>query len=197
LVNKSIPLFPLQSVLFPDGPLPLRVFEPRYLDMVSRCLKDDSEFGVLLIHKGSEVGPAQPVSVGTLAKIMDWYQGSDGILGITAVGNCRFKTHNMSQQTDGLYLAEVEELGAEPNCTLPEEFRPMASLLEAIIDDLGKLYESLVKNYRDATWVGNRFAEILPISPEQKQRCLEMNDPVERLVFLRPLLRSIRQERAQ
>jgi Lon protease-like protein len=103
----------------------------------------------------------------------------------------------MSQRTDGLYLAEVEELGAEPNCTLPEEFRPMASLLEVVIDDLGKLYESLVKNYRDATWVGNRFAEILPISPEQKQRCLEMNDPVERLVFLRPLLRSIREERAQ
>ena len=73
----------------------------------------------------------------------------------------------------------------------------MASLLEAVIDDLGKLYQDIDKKYDDATWVGNRFAEILPVSNDQKQYCLELNDPVERLAYVQPLLRSIRAERSQ
>ncbi len=197
MASDTIPLFPLQTVLFPEGPLPLRVFEPRYLDMVSSCMKSDSEFGVVLIESGSDVGPVRTVAVGTRAKITDWYQGSDGILGVTAVGTQRFQLDSVSQQEDGLYLGTVEDLEPELSAELPAEYRPMAELLEAIIDDLGKLYQSLDKRYRDATWVGCRFAEILPISLEQKQRCLEMNDPIERLVFIRPLLRSIRQEKPQ
>ena len=195
--TETISLFPLQSVLFPDGPLPLRVFETRYLDMVSRCLRDEVEFGVVLLTDGSEIGHARTVSVGTAARIVDWYQGSDGILGITAVGSRRIRLQSVSQQNDGLYVAEVDEIAREPSSPLPEEYRPMASLLEAIIDDLGKLYQSLDKHYNDASWVGNRFAEILPISQEQKQYCLELNDPLERLQYVRPLLRSIRQERSQ
>jgi Lon protease-like protein len=190
----TIPLFPLSTVLFPGGPLPLRVFETRYLDMVSRCMKDDAEFGVILMRSGSELGEARTVAVGTRARIKDWYQGSDGILGITAVGAERFVLRNSSRQADGLYMGEVEALGCEPNCALPEEYRSMASLLEIIIEDLGKLYEDLGKYYADATWVGHRFAEILPLSLEQKQACLEMDDALQRLRFIQPLLRSIRQE---
>ena len=194
---EQIPLFPLRTVLFPGGPLPLRVFETRYLDMVSRCLRDDLEFGVVLLTAGAETGEARTVSVGTAARITDWYQGSDGILGITAEGRERFRLTSLTQQDDGLYIGDVEELPPEPFCPLPEEYRPMASLLEAIVDDLGKLYESLEKRYDDATWVGYRFAEILPISQEEKQHCLELNDPEERLRYVRPLLRSIRQEQSQ
>jgi Lon protease-like protein len=197
LSTDAIPLFPLQTVLFPDGPLPLRVFETRYLDMVSRCLRDDLEFGVVLLTSGAETGKAGTVSIGTAARITDWYQGSDGILGITAVGRSRFRLGSVSQQDDGLYIGEVEEIEPEPYCRLPEEYRPMASLLEAIVEDLGKLYQSLEKKYDDATWVGYRFAEILPISQEEKQYCLELNDPEERLRYVRPLLRSIRQEQSQ
>lgn len=193
----TIPLFPLSAVLFPDGPLPLRVFEPRYLDMVSRCLKEDTEFGIVLLLSGSEIGEARTVSVGTRARILDWYLGSDGILGITAVGAERFELQSASRRPDGLYVGEVESLAREPECTLPEEYRAMASLLEAIINDLGKLYDNLDENYTDATWVGYRFAEILPVSIEEKQKCLEMDDALERLRFIRPLLRSIRQEVAQ
>ena len=80
---------------------------------------------------------------------------------------------------------------------LPEEYRPMASLLEVVINDLGKLYENIEKHYDDATWVGRRFAEILPITQSQKQRCLEIVDPLERLAFVRPLLRSIRAQTRQ
>jgi len=78
-------------VLFPGGPLPLRIFEQRYLDMISSCLKNDSPFGVLLIREGAEVGPATTYDVGTLARITDWYQGSDGLLGVTATGSRRFR----------------------------------------------------------------------------------------------------------
>jgi len=197
LANKTIPLFPLGTVLFPDGPLPLRVFEPRYLDMVSRCMKEGSEFGVVLLMSGSEIGEAETATIGTLARILDWYQGSDGILGITAVGAERFVLNTSSRQADGLYLGDVAPIAAEPTCVLPDEYQSMAALLEVIINDLGKLYADLDTNYTDATWVGRRFAEILPMSLEDKQRCLEMNDPIERLRYIRPLLRSIRQEVAQ
>ena len=194
---SSVPLFPLRTVLFPEGPLPLRVFETRYLDMVSRCLREESEFGVVLIEDGSEVGPVRTVSTGTLARICDWYQGSDGILGITAVGTSRFRLQDATQQADGLYLGDVAVLDPEPQTSLPDEYRPMATLLRAIIDDLGLLYEALVKRYDDAGWVGCRFAEVLPMSLEEKQHCLELDDPIERLHYVRPMLRSIRQEPAQ
>ena len=197
LETTTIPFFPLPAVLFPDGPLPLRVFETRYLDMVSRCMKDETEFGVLLILSGSETGDARMVSIGTTARIRDWYQGSDGILGITAVGVRRFRMTSINKEADGLYVGEVDDLEFERRQPLPDEYRQMAALLEVVIDDLGKLYENLERHYDDATWVGRRFAEILPISQAQKQRCLEMNDPVERLAFMRPLLRSLRQETHQ
>ena len=197
MIEKVVPLFPLGTVLFPDGPLPLRVFEPRYLDMISRCLKDETQFGVLWINEGSEVGSADTYPVGTKAQICDWYQGSDGILGVTAVGTQRFRLEKVKQESDGLYLGDIALLDPEPSVPLPETYWSMADLLRAVVEDLGRLYEPLEKHYDDATWVGNRFAEILPVSMEQKQHCLEMNDPIERLRFVQPLLRSVRQETAQ
>lgn len=195
--GEWVPLFPLRTVLFPDGPLPLRVFEPRYLDMVSRCLRNDSPFGVLLLLAGSEVGAASTASVGTLARIADWYQGSDGILGVTALGTSRFDLHDVDQQDDGLYLGRVTPLQAEAAVPLPDDFLPMAELLQVILDDLGKLYGDLPRRMDDATWVGCRFAEILPMPLEQKQHCLQLTDAVERLEFVRPMLRSVRWETTQ
>jgi Lon protease-like protein len=197
ILTDSIPLFPLRTVLFPDGPLPLRVFEPRYLDMISRCMKEDTEFGVIMIRSGSETGEVRVAQIGTRARITDWYQGSDGILGVTAMGTRRFVLHDVRQQPDGLYIGSVEELAAEPEVALPADYRPMATLLEGVIDDLGKLYDPLPKRYDDAAWVAARFAEILPMELEQKQTCLEIDDPIERLEYVRPLLRAIRQESQQ
>jgi hypothetical protein len=195
---EHTPLFPLRTVLFPDGPLPLRVFEPRYLAMISRCLRNDAPFGVVLLVGGSEVGgAAQTAGVGTLARVADWYQGSDGILGVTAVGTERFRLKATGRQTDGLYIGDLNRLDPEPVIALPGEYQPMAELLQVIIEDLGKLYGGLPRRYDDASWVGYRFAEILPIPLEQKQHCLEMTDPIERLDFVRPMLRSVRWETAQ
>lgn len=190
-------LFPLRTVLFPDGPLPLRVFEPRYLDMVSRCMRDDQPFGVILLLAGAETGAARTASIGTLARIADWYQGSDGILGITALGTTRFELGEVDQQDDGLYLGRLTPLAPEPAVELPGKYRPMAELLSVILDDLGKLYGGRQRRLDDAAWVGCRFAEILPMPLEQKQHCLQLTDPLARLEFVRPMLRTVRLETTQ
>ena len=187
-----VPLFPLRTVLYPGGPLPLRIFEQRYLDMISRCLKNDEAFGVVLIRVGNEVGPAEVYDVGTLATITDWYQGSDGLLGVTATGRERFRILSSERQPDGLLVSEAELLAPEPATALPADYAPLAHILGGVLDDLGRLYENLEKHYDDASWVGFRFAEILPITAEQKQACLEMDDPRERLDSMRAILESVR-----
>ena len=187
-----VPLFPLNTVLFPGGPLPLRIFEPRYLGMVSQCLKSDLPFGVLLIREGGETGSATTHNVGTLARITDWYQGSDGLLGITAVGEQRFRLLGSDRQDDGLNMGDVEVLENEPSTPLPDDYQEMASILAGVLDDLGRLYETLERHFDDASWVTSRFVEILPMDLEEKQRCLEQSDPVERLRIVRKLLNLAR-----
>ena len=172
----QIPLFPLNTVLFPGGPLPLRVFESRYLDMISRCMKSDSPFGVLLIQVGREAGPATTNNTGPLAKITDWYQGSDGLLGITALGTERFQLLTAERQDDGLNVGEAELLPDVTSMVLPDQYRSLPNILEGVLNDLGRLYENLERRFDDAAWIAYRFAEILPIDLEQKQAFLESND---------------------
>jgi Lon protease-like protein len=188
----QVPLFPLNTVLFPGGPLPLRIFEPRYVDMVSHCMRHESPFGVLLIRDGGETGLATTYNVGTLARISDWYQGSDGLLGITAVGERRFRLISSMRQDDGLNIGEIEILDNEPHLPLPEEYQGIATILAGVLQDLGRLYESLDRQFDDAGWVTSRFVEILPIDLEEKQRCLEQSDPLERLRIVRRLLDATR-----
>jgi len=172
----QIPLFPLNTVLFPDGPLPLRIFEPRYLDMLSRCMKDETPFGVLLIRDGGEVGPATTWEVGTLARVTDWYQGSDGILGVTAIGTQRFRLLGATSQPDGLNVGDVEILPPPPAMDLPVEHASLPGILDKVLDELGRLYADLERRPTDATWVAWRFVEILPLDLAEKQAALESND---------------------
>ncbi len=188
----QVPLFPLKTVLFPGGPLPLRIFEPRYVDMVSHCMRQESPFGVVLIRDGEEAGSATTYNIGTLARITDWYQGSDGLLGITAIGEQRFRLLSTTQQDDGLNIGDVEVLDDEPNVSLPMEYQEMAKILSGVLNDLGRLYEALQPKFEDAGWVTARFVEILPIDLEEKQRCLEDGDPAERLRIVHALLNSNR-----
>lgn len=188
----QVPLFPLNTVLFPGGPLPLRIFEQRYLDMISACVRNDAPFGVLLIRDGGESGPARTYDVGTLARIVDWYQGSDGLLGVTAIGEHRFRVISSQRETSGLNVGNIEVLPDEPGLPLPEEYHAMREILAAVLDDLGLLYESLDRRLDDAGWVTSRFVEILPIDLEQKQRCLEHSDPEERLRIVQELLDASR-----
>jgi len=192
-VNRlQVPLFPLHTVLYPGGPLPLRIFETRYLDMISHCLKSDTKFGVVLIRHGSETGQVAMHDTGTLANIVDWYQGSDGLLGVTAIGDKRFRVLASHCQANGLNVGEIEIIDDAEYTSLPEEFSRLAQILADVLGDLGKLYESLDAHYEDAGWVGYRFAEILPIDSAQKQWCLETDDPNERLVLVRKVLKTVR-----
>lgn len=186
----QIPLFPLNTVLFPGGPLPLRIFEPRYLDMLSRCMKDDTPFGVLLIREGGEVGPATTWEVGTLAKVTDWYQGSDGILGVTAIGTERFRLLGANRQADGLNVGDIDILPELPSGPLPPEYKPLAKILAHVLDELGLLYEGLERLYDDAVWVAYRVIEVLPVALENKQMCLESEDVLECLQYAQQMIHT-------
>jgi Lon protease-like protein len=188
----QVPLFPLNTVLFPGGPLPLRIFEARYVDMIGKCIRKDAQFGVLLIREGGEVGHATTYDIGTLARVVDWYQGSDGLLGVTAQGEQRFRLITSHREPDGLNIGEIEVLAGEIELPLPETYRPMATILAGILDDLGRLYEDLERRLDDAGWVTNRFIEILPIDLEEKQQCLEQSDPGKRLQLVQDALGKVR-----
>jgi Lon protease-like protein len=187
--RTEIPLFPLNTVLFPGGPLPLRIFEARYLDLVKRCLRENTGFGVVLIREGDEAGsgPTATCDVGTYARIVDFSGQPDGLLGIEARGERRFRILARSRARDGLNLAEVEWLPDERSVPLPNEFADLGPALEAVMMQVGEPYESLERRLDDAGWVAGRLAEILPLPPTHKQHCLELDDPVDRLCFLRPL----------
>jgi uncharacterized protein len=185
-----IALFPLNIVLFPNGPLPLRIFETRYVDMVRRCMRDTQEFGVVLIREGGEVGPAETFDVGTLAKIVDFHQLSDGLLGISCLGRQRFRIRSRSRQADGLNLGEVDILPAEPATPVPARHARLPKLLQGVLPQLGEVYQGLPMHLDDAVWVGYRLAEILPIPLADKQSCLELDDPIQRLDRLAPLTGS-------
>jgi Lon protease-like protein len=188
----DVPLFPLRTVLFPGGPLPLRIFESRYIDMISQCMKSDSPFGVLLIREGNEAGLATTHEVGTLATITDWYQGSDGLLGVTAVGGSRFRLLSGRQQANGLNIGEIDVIPPEPTMTLPDEYASLRKILEGVLDDLGRLYESLERRFDDAVWVTYRLVEILPIELAEKQQFLESSDTLARLKLIDELLNTVR-----
>jgi uncharacterized protein len=183
----SIPLFPLNIVLFPGGPLPLRIFETRYMDMVRSCMRQDQRFGVALIREGSEVGPAETFDVGTMAKIVDFHQLSDGFLGLSCVGERRFRITSRSRQADGLNMAQVQWLEEEANAPVPERHAHLAELLKTVLPELGEVYVGMQMQLENAAWVGFRLAEILPIPAAEKQFCLELIDPIQRLDLLSPL----------
>ena len=187
----EIPVFPLNTVLFPGGSLPLRIFETRYLDMVSRCLKEGQSFGVCLIREGEETGPAKVHGVGTAADIGDWSRGEDGLLHILVRGGRRFRLAGMHIQEDGLNLGEVEWLPDEAASPMPDAQRHLGELLRQIYQQLRFEGGGLEGEFTDARWVGYRLAELLPISLPQRQYLLEISDAVKRLEILATLVQSL------
>jgi uncharacterized protein len=188
-MSTVLPLFPLNTVLFPGGPLRLRIFEPRYLDMISRCMRENSSFGVALITEGREAGSvARTTTVGTTARIVDFERLDDGLLGITARGGQRFSIAEVSTQSDGLNVADVELLPDEPVMEIPDDLEILAELLKQAFAQIGTAYGEEQPHFENASWVGMRLAEILPLPMPEKQQCLEMDDAVARLRLLRERL---------
>ena len=178
----ELPLFPLKTVLFPGGLLPLRIFEPRYVDMVGRCMREGSPFGVVLIRAGAEVGEVgETAELGTSARIIDFNKLPDGLLGITCQGEHKLRVLQRSQRADGLYVGEVEYLPAEPKVALPPRFQTLADLLRKVLPSLGEPHASMPSDYTDASWVGCRLAEVLPLGMSDKLNLLQLEDPIARL----------------
>ena len=188
----ELPLFPLSTVLFPEGPLSLRIFEPRYVDMVGRCMRESSPFGVVAIRSGAEVGAiAETAELGTTARIVDFSKLPDGLLGITCQGERKFRLLRRWQRSDGLHLGEIEYLAAEAGAEVPEEHQHLAELLRKVLPELGEPYASLPTRLSDASWVGCRLAEILPLELNEKLSLLEVDEPLTRLEMVGRLMRRV------
>ena len=200
----QLPLFPLSTVLFPGGVLPLRVFEARYMDMVRQCMKTDAPFGVVLITKGGEVGaPAATEAVGTVARIVAWDMPQLGLLHLRAIGGERFRIEQTEVQPDGLQVARVQPIAPDDDPPLDEQYRPCADLLQRVIDDLGRQraeddgepqdpvnsipFEAPYR-FDSSVWVGNRLCEFLPIPLRARQKLMELQDAASRLRLVQRFL---------
>lgn len=190
--TMTVPIFPLNSIVLPKGRIPLQLFETRYIDMLSRCLKDDVGFVVVLLREGSEAGRfAQFYDIGTYVRIIDFQQLSNGLLGITVEGQLKVSLRESWQQADGLHMGEVEPLLDEAQSEVPERYSELPSVLEAlcrhpVIRDL-----KMHVDYADARDVSWRLTELLPLEACEKQRLVELQDPLERLDRLQQLLEAL------
>ncbi|MCB1715626.1 MAG: LON peptidase substrate-binding domain-containing protein [Candidatus Competibacteraceae bacterium] len=189
----EIPLFPLKTVLFPGGVLPLRIFEPRYLDMVSQCLKSDSRFGVVAIVEGNEAGTgATFAEMGTLAQIVDFDQLEDGLLGLTCRGGERFTVLEQQQQADGLILGKVLLLPAEAGCQIDASHSDLVRFLRDLLsqDSVRPYRQWLTEDWTNTSWLGYRITELLPLPLPLKSSLLEMQEAEQRLDILQTILRD-------
>ncbi|MFT4047921.1 MAG: LON peptidase substrate-binding domain-containing protein [Solimonas sp.] len=189
----EIPIFPLGAVLYPAGRLPLRIFEPRYVDMTKACLRDESPFGVVLIRAGFEVGrPAIPHEIGCTARIVEWQVPSPGLFTLVTQGQTRFRLLERRTQDDGLIVGRVELLEPADPTPLPKAQAYLGELLRKLIGELGAERFPAPQRLDDAAWVGYRLAELLPISPERKQLLLELDAPAAVLNGIERALQDLR-----
>ena len=195
-----IPLFPLNTVLFPGGVLPLKVFETRYLDMLRECMKNQQPFGVVLIKSGTEVGAAaEPENIGCLTRIVEWDMQDLGVLMLRIEGSQRFRILQQRILADQRLEAQIS-LIADDLPSAPDQMHLLcASTLKLVIDDIqnkgrashGADYASpfsLPLQFDSASWVANRWCEILPIPLKARQKLLELTDGRERLALVHQYL---------
>ncbi len=193
----TIPLFPLQAVLFPGGLLSLKVFEARYLDLISASLRENKPFGVMTLRQGGELRkPGAPVlteAIGTLAELIDVDSAQHGILQVRCRGTQRFEVSSKLQQADGLWQAQAHLLDDDDE-TAPSEalFETVRGLANAIATLKQQGAEPFLKPFKfdNAGWVANRWCEILPISIAAKQKLMELPDPQVRLQLVGEFLRT-------
>lgn len=186
---ESLPLFPLNTVLVPDGILALRVFEPRYLDLVRDCGRNGTGFGICLIAEGKEAGtPATPMAYGTEARIEDFDTGADGLLHLRLRGGRRFHVVHTRVRDNGLVMADVEWLAADPVVELQPQHALLADMLRSVLEQVGADVAVPETRFDDAAWVGWRLAELLPMSLPQRQSLLQEGDPDRRLDVLLRLI---------
>ncbi len=183
---RELPLFPLNAVLFPGGPLPLKIFEPRYLDMVSRCMREQSGFAVVLVGEGEEAADAISfAATGTEARIVDFDRLEGGLLGISCVGRERVRVVEAWREADGLNRGRVLDIAADPLVPVPPDQSWLKDVVMQVLPEAEEIYRH-VERRDDAAWIANRLAELLPLTAADRQTLLELADPLERLSVLEP-----------
>jgi uncharacterized protein len=195
---SSLPLFPLQAVLFPGGHLPLRVFEVRYLHMVRKCFEVGAPFGVVSITKGSEVaragGQENFEAVGTLARVDKLQQVQAGLLTVECTGTQRFRIERSEKmaQAGGLWIADVERMDDDLDIAVPPDLKPVSDALRRVEAELAERgpapFYGSAANYDQSGWVANRWCELLPAPMELKQRLMQLDSPLMRLELVSDLL---------
>lgn len=195
----AIPLFPLNTVLFPDGHLPLQIFEVRYLDMIKKCIASDAPFGVVSLLEGAEVrkpGQEEILSdVGTLAQILEWTAPMAGLVRVHCSGTSRFQVFGSERLKNGLWMGEVETVEPDNVVDIPADQQGVANALGALIRSLQQRQTPpdqmpLVPPYRldECGWVANRWCELLSLGTEEKMRLLTQQNPLLRLELVHDLL---------
>jgi Lon protease-like protein len=189
--RETVPIFPLQTVLYPGAMLPLRIFEVRYMDMAKGCLRDSRPFGICLIREGQEVGtPAIPEKVGCLARIAECDMEELGILKVKAEGLERFRIVSSEVNKSGLIIGEIEKHAPEEGAVETPGLAQCAEFLRKVIAGIGTQRFAEPFHFDDASWVSFRLAEILPLRIEVKQKLLELTDASLRLAVLHRFLRQ-------
>lgn len=191
-MDSSIALFPLNAVLFPQGILPLKIFEARYLDMVANSLKHDVPFGICRIVSGKEVGEAPEVEqVGTLANIINWDRRQDGLLEIVVQGQQRFRILDCEVHKDQSLHAEIELIEPEPDGEIPRQYQILRNILAQIQSQMEATLPGYSFDPESAVSLSYRLSELLPVPGGIKQALLEMDNPVQRLEKIALILSSI------
>jgi uncharacterized protein len=187
----DIPIFPLGTVLFPGSVLPLRIFEPRYVDMTKACIGDDSVFGVCLILDGREAGqPAVPHAVGCTARIIDWDVPAAGLFTLRTLGENLFRIRERRVQKDGLIRATVEVEQAPAPQPVDPEFSALVQLFERIAGQFGEQLFPLPHRRDDAAWICHRLADVLDLPQAARQHLLEAREPLAKQRLLWDLIRA-------
>jgi Lon protease-like protein len=201
---SPLPLFPLQTVLFPGGVLPLKIFEVRYLDLIGRCHREGTPFGIVTLSQGQEVRTAQSADevffdVGTLATVTRFERPQPGLLQIECLGGQRFRVKASQRLGHGLWVAtEAEPLPDDPPAHIPDEQMHLVRMLEQVARGMksaeGRGMDELWQpphRWDDAGWVANRWCELLPVKVELRQRCMALNHPVLRLELVDDMLERL------
>ncbi|MEO6172508.1 MAG: LON peptidase substrate-binding domain-containing protein [Arenimonas sp.] len=180
MTHIELPLFPLNTVLFPGGVLPLRIFESRYLDMVKDCMRNEHGFGVCMIIQGEEVGNnTASAALGCEARIIDFDQTPDGLLAITALGERRFHVEHVKIRNNGLIVGEVSWLSDSAEIAIAPEYFVLSQILQRVLDKAEISFDK--KQLENADWVSWRLAEWLPLSNLERQELLQESDAHLRL----------------
>ncbi|MFC4253556.1 LON peptidase substrate-binding domain-containing protein [Sinimarinibacterium flocculans] len=188
---QDIPIFPLGTVLFPDGVMPLRIFEQRYVDMTKACIGGDSTFGVCLILDGREAGePAVPHAVGCTARIVDWDVPTPGLFNLRVRGERVFRIDERHVQHDGLIRAHVTLLPPAQPAPVDGNYGGLTQLYERIVEQFGADVFPAPQRPQDGIWLSHRLAELLDLPLAARQRLLETSDPSAKQSLLWESLRA-------